>query len=220
MNDQIRMTPVGTREPSGFRVFRYTLYREGREVDHLFGRSGLASHQTLRGHKDKKSKPGCAEPLPEAVYHLGYPEYEPDYETWPEGLDDRWMALTPSRSTPLVGGRGAFGAHPDGAAPGSLGCAATYTQSDWEKMAEWRREGQLLFIVDHGLGLVPALPPVPPAAEYPTANIELDGKLVGTGLIIDGKVYPAATAVAAMLGLKIEGWDGKTKTVRFASAEK
>lgn len=212
MKDHIRFTDTGTREPSGARIFRLTAYKSGREVAHVLARSGLAYAQTLRHHADPKAKPRSAEPIPEGVYSIGQPET--DAGSWGKpGLAGHWMSIPPHPDYPLVGGRSAFGIHPDGAAPGSLGCTVTRTVADWRRVRYWREKlGLDTLIVDYGFGKVPKLdnPPVP--AEYPTVPVMMDGAVVGKALIIDGTSYPSM-ALLAKLMCKQLSWDSDENTV-------
>lgn len=213
MEDHIRFTRTHQRDSHGLETFKFTAYKNGEEIGHILGRSGLAGCQKFRGYDDPRSTPGCAEPLPEAVYDMGAPEIEAKGgEGWPAGIDGHWIPLTAQKRYRLVGGRGAFGAHPDGAGPGSLGCTVTRSVGDWKRLAQWWKEGLRTLVVDHGLGKVPPLPELPPSPQFNTARVELDGKVIGSALLVDGVSYASMSVVAAITGKKMK-WKAKTKTV-------
>lgn len=214
MKNHIRFTNTGKREPAGFRVFQFTAYKDGKEVGRLSGRSGQAAWQLLRGYNDPRSTPGCGEPLPEGEYNLGLPEREaggPGAQGWAAGLNGRWMPLTPRQT--LVGDRGDFGCHPDGAAPGSLGCTVTYSNESWEEVVRWRTElGLSLFVVDYGLGLVEPLKDAPPPEEPRAKVLDEHGTEIGGALLINGVAYPDMKTLAALCEVKLR-WDGAAKTI-------
>ena len=197
------------KEPNGLIKFTFDIIEDGELLESIDGCSGLGDYQRLRAYDDKNAKPGSAEPLPEGIYNIGPDEYD-KAGIWPAGLAGRWMDLLPAKGFALAGGRSAFGLHPDGNAPGSLGCACPYTISRWERVVQWWHKGFKILVVDHGLGKVPKINKV---TKEETGVVELDGQIIGKVMIHEGTSYMSATAIAKLLKVNLV-WDNKSKVLR------
>lgn len=221
----IVMKSTGQRDANNLILFHLTLHHpEVKNAAEVIVNSGASGKQTLRAYDDTKAKEGSLEPIPEGRYFISPPIYKAAHETWPEGIGDRTMPLTPI--DPLAGSRGAFEIHADANrrwSPGSAGCPVTMNVDEWGRVAYWVRVlGADTLYVDYGLGKVklPSSKQLPPVVtEVREVNVDMlkvmkDGKHVGEAHVKDGVSYPTMKLMAALLGLDMQ-WDAGSKTIRL-----
>ncbi len=220
MKPYIELTKTGRRDGYGLAVLHLTLHHPTIKAAPVEVNSGGAGRQIFRAHNDEEAKPGSMEPIPEGRYVISLPVYRKAGETWPAGIGDRTMPLTPYDR--LVGGRGAFEIHPDAnrtVAPGSAGCPATFDTliegdpvtavENWGRVAHWVRElGADMLYVNWGLGVVKLPARFEPAPEPTKPNHYLIRMDVNTrGLVL--KVPDGLPAGQHQIYSSASGWEGK-----------
>lgn len=210
-------------ELGGLVIFKLQLMHPEVRGKFVYVNSGQASNQKFRAHDDPKAKPGSYEPLPEGRYAISDPIYRSPTETWPQGIGDRTMPLTPLDF--LVGGRSAFEIHPDANrpwAPGSAGCPTTENTEDWDRVAYWVKVlGAKVLYVNYGLGKVklPKGNPAPVTTTPPEKSgdqslipVKRGLKELGKAKVENGVSYPTLSLIAALNGEKTD-WNPDEKVI-------
>lgn len=141
---------------SGFKCLQLDLMNKNQRVDRVTALSGFANVQYENFIQPKFDESGSGRPIPEGIYRIGRPEYNP--ESWGSGLGYWWSDLIALPEFRL-NNRGAFGIHDDfnrAYAKGSAGCVVTYTSEDFARVVKWlnMRARPTELVVDWKLGVL------------------------------------------------------------------
>ena len=139
-----------------FKCLQLDLMNGKTRVDRVNAISGFASRQHENFIHPANDESGSGRAIPEGVYRLGVPEYNP--QSWGDGLGYWWTDIIAQPEFRL-NSRGAFGLHDDfnrTYAMGSAGCVVTYTTADFQRVLKWlqMRARPTTLVVDWKLGVL------------------------------------------------------------------